>query len=906
MAPRHGMLAIVAILVGLTAAAAAAAEATDVFLPVNENDVLILEVRAERYLASSGMIGYRHGDQVLLPLGELAAILEYAVLSYPERGLAEGWLLDENHTFRLDVGARSVTVADRQTGISEPCLYINGEDIYVTSDVLARWWPIDLDLDLLGLRVGIQPREPVPLISRLNREAKWSRLQGKDRGEVQYPRREAPYRLAAWPFLDATVVLDTDRRRTGWQGSLLSRCDLARLSVSGLIGYDRVATHDWTAWLRAGRDDRDGDLLGPLAATNFAVGDITSDALPLVGGSLRGRGLTLGNRPLGSVTQFDVIDVTGDAPPRWDVELYLDGSLQDIQTADNDGHYFFAATPLHPGLNTVRVVLYGPSGQTREQVHTYNIRSGMWKRGQLHYNTSILQPGASILGAPTTSSNVEGEGTWNHQFDLGYGLSRSTTLGAAVAQAFVADQIHDYAQLRLLQSLGPVFLQAVGVRDLDKGAAASLSAQAQVGRHSLFLAFSGFRDFLSNATEGRGDLVRRSEARLTGLLHPWGKPQLNYRLTWQGEDYVEYLDLHRDLLSLNLGGSVHRVILGHEAQYMIDSGASAGNAYQGRLLLAGNLRNLRLRGEVDYTADGDPTVRSAGMTASNNFRQNLSSQFTARRSFLGEGSTSLQGNFDCNLRQVRFGLRLGWGTADGTSVGVSVATSLARSPARGDWVVSSRRLTSQGAALVTTFIDRDNNGVFGPPDEPLAGVGFGRNATWRDIRTDDDGRAFLPGIQPNQPVNIKPDYSTIEDPYLVPSLEGLTTVVHPGGVSDLAFPFHYVGEIEGIVARDPALTRPLRNIGLELTDLAGRRIATAVSEFDGFYLFQSIPPGDYLVGVVESTLRGRPFSLPTPQPVTVPPRGDFVQGPSIIMLSPDDKSAITEAGDGGIRGESLR
>jgi hypothetical protein len=207
---------------------------------------------------------------------------------------------------------------------------------------------------------------------------------------------------------------------------------------------------------------------------------------------------------------------------------------------------------------------------------------------------------------------------------------------------------------------------------------------------------------------------------------------------------------------------------------------------------------------------------------------------------------------------------------------------------------------------VTTFIDRDDNGVFGPPDEPLAGVGFGRNATWRDIRTDDAGRAFLPGIQPNQPVNIKPDYSTIEDPYLVPSLEGLATVVHPGGVSDLAFPFHYVGEIEGIVARDPALTSPLRNIGLELIDLAGRRIATTVSEFDGFYLFQSVPPGDYLIGVVESTLRGRPFSIPAPQPVTVPPRGDFVQGPSIIMLSQDDDPAITGPGHGGIRGESLR
>ena len=386
MIRRQGMRALFALLLVLLVASTAAGQDAGVLLPVDENDVLILEVRAERYLASSGLIGYRHGDLVLLPLGELAAVLEYAIIAYPERGLVEGWLMDEDRAFQLDVNNRSVTIEGRQSGVPEGCLFVDADDVYVASRVLEEWWPIDLEIDLSGLRVTIVPRETLPLIARLNREAKWARMTGNDREELNYPRNEAEYRLAAWPFLDATVSYDHNRTRTSWRGSLLSRGDLAKLSVTGFLGYDNHAVNDWRGWLRAGRTDRDSELLGPLGASSFTLGDVVSTPLPLIDGATRGRGFAVTNRPLGSVSQFDAIDITGDAPPGWEVELYVDGALHDLQTANADGHYFFPAVPLHLGLNTIRAVLYGPNGQTREDVHTYNIRSGMWRQGHLNYN----------------------------------------------------------------------------------------------------------------------------------------------------------------------------------------------------------------------------------------------------------------------------------------------------------------------------------------------------------------------------------------------------------------------------------------------------------------------------------------------------------------------------------------
>jgi hypothetical protein len=891
---RHGIAALLALVLVLTAAPGILAQEADVMLPVSEEDLLILEVRAARYLASNGILGYRHGDQVLLPLGELAAALEYAIFAYPDRGRVEGWLIDEERSFELDVGARRVEIGDRQLGIDEPCLYVNPDDVFVTSDVLMQWWPVDIEVDLRGLRVLVTPREPVPLVARLEREAMWARMDRRSRGDPDYPRREAGYRMAAWPFLDATVAIDRDEEETRWEGSLLSRGDLARMSVTGFLGYDDRVNDDWTAWLRAGRQDREGRLLGPLHATSVSVGDVASSAIPLIASSRRGRGVRVSNRPIGSVSQFDAVDVNGDAPPGWQVELYLDGALHDLQTASSDGGYSFAAVPLHLGLNTIRAVLYGPNGQKREQVRTYNIRSGMWGRGHLHYDVSTLQAGRSIVGSRTSAGDVQAEGEWLHQVTLGYGLSPTTTVTGAYVRATADEGVRDYAHLQLLQSVGPIFMQAVGVKDLASGQGGSVSAQTRLGRQSLLLSYSQFDDLVSGSSESRDDLARRAEARLSGSVVREGRPWLNYRFKWQHDAYDEQ-GIQTDFLSGYLGKSWNGFNLSNELRQYLRSGEGSVNSTQGQLLASGYVHGVRVLGDLLYDVSRGDGVQAAGITAARQFTPRLSGQITGRRSFLDDGSTYLQANLDWRLRPVKLGLRARHDSYGGSTIGVSATTSLARAPDRGGWLLSGRKLTSQGAALVQAFIDRDHDGAFGGGDETLAGVGFGRNDLWREIRTADDGRAFLPGLQANQFVNVKVDLETVEDPYLVPVHDGLTTVVHPGGVSSLAFPFHYVGEIEGVVARDHALTRPLRNIGLELLDEHGDRVATAVSEFDGFYLFQDVLPGDYFIGVVETTLRGQPYLVPEPQPVSVPEGGDFVAGPPIILPLADDEMPVLVA-----------
>lgn len=857
-------------------------------LSIGDEDLLVLSVVVDQYTASEAMIGYKHGDKVLVPVGELAAALEYSIVSIPERHLVEGWMIDEGQVFRIDLRAGAIEAGGETHALEAECAFVNEYDVYVTTDVLSRWWPMTFEFDPRQLKIDIIPQGPIPLLKRLERQRQWSRFSTKQGWqEESYPRTRAPYRMVSWPFIDAQLTLQASEEGREGSGSLLGRGDLARLSTTGFLGWSSQRRDSWQTWLRAGRTDRDAQLLGPLHASSFQVGDVASVALPLTGGTVRGRGLTVSNRHLGSTSQFDAVDVIGDAPPGWEVELYLDGSLRDIQVASEDGQYRFEQVPLHVGVNTVRVVLYGPSGQTREDVRTYNIRSGMRRTGTLQYDYSSVQAATGLLGGATTESGPVDSGNWQHQLALRYGVAPTTTVGAAMTYAESDSVRRRVAVGELFQSVGPALVQAAVAKDLHAGAAGRLALQSLVGQRSLSLAYERYENFPSQSSSELEALDSRLLAQIAGKLGGDRRSAWNYRFEWERSSPSRGDLDHASKYGLYLGGAVNRLNFGNGVQHSRVVGDVTAVSTLGQFYMTSHSRGTRFSGSLNYGLDGDEFLQSVGATFSRGFSPRLHANLTSRYHFVGSGRFAVTGRLDWDLDPVRIGFQ-GAVQDDHWSAGLSASTSLSRSPEGNTWVFSRRPLSKFGAALAQVFIDRNGDGVYGGSDDPLPGVEFGGNRLWDQVQTAEDGQAFLPGIPADQFTNVDLVLQSVSDPYLVPVYPSMTTLVHAGGISDLQFPWRYIGEVEGFVARDEGLSRPLRNVGLELVGQDGEQTATAVSEYDGYYFFHEVPPGDYQMKVVEQTLRGKDLLVPEPVPVTIPEEGGFVTGPTIVLLSAKD------------------
>jgi hypothetical protein len=84
-----------------------------------------------------------------------------------------------------------------------------------------------------------------------------------------------------------------------------------------------------------------------------------------------------------------------------------------------------------------------------------------------------------------------------------------------------------------------------------------------------------------------------------------------------------------------------------------------------------------------------------------------------------------------------------------------------------------------------------------------------------------------------------------------PALPGVVVTPRPGVATRVALPMTQAGEIEGVAIRDGG--NPIEGLGLELVDAEGRVRATTLTEFDGYFLFESVAYGRYTVRMAKAS-----------------------------------------------------
>jgi hypothetical protein len=133
---------------GQTAATTASERpaATGLGLPTADEPNLLLELRLGDAVLSDSLNAWQTGGQLMLPLGELARLLSLAITVDSGRGSASGFLLSEDRSFGLNVAGRLISVAGRSESLEAHQVKVFGEDIYLASTLLSRWWPLDFCL----------------------------------------------------------------------------------------------------------------------------------------------------------------------------------------------------------------------------------------------------------------------------------------------------------------------------------------------------------------------------------------------------------------------------------------------------------------------------------------------------------------------------------------------------------------------------------------------------------------------------------------------------------------------------------------------------------------------------------------------------------------------------------------
>jgi hypothetical protein len=444
------------------------------------SDMLLFAAQFENTTLSEALPA--HGDPAdpLLPVDELSRLLELNITVLPGQGFITGRLGESEKPLTIDLASGEARSGSIGMAIRPTDAVISPTDIFIRASLLQKLFPISIKVDADSLLLTIFATEKLPLQMHRERSERLLRLKDAPAIEADAMHVASPYRWVGYPAFDFTADIGGDSERGGFNRRFEARvaADLLRTDVSGVLNTDDTG-HLSSARIKAERRSLTGNLLGPLHATYAAAGDVYSPALSLGPRSIGGAGAVFSTGRLEQASVFERINLRGELPQGFDVELYVNDILRAGQNTAAQGRYEFLDVPLVRGVNVVRIVSYGPHGQREEQTRVVNVGGGQVEKGKAVIDAGIVWQDRPVIALGGNASSASGLATGKPRavVSLAYGLTSTLTINAG--GALYADQfgkMHQLLMTGLRTSLGGFALQADHANDFAGGSAVSLGA----------------------------------------------------------------------------------------------------------------------------------------------------------------------------------------------------------------------------------------------------------------------------------------------------------------------------------------------------------------------------------------------------------------------------------------------
>lgn len=816
-----------------------------------ESQSVILEVRVDGAALNGEFIfGYRREDGVVMVgLGGLSDLLGFPIQVDPDSGVADGWFLSEDRTFTLSLGAGSFVMSGERLTFPDDGLELHDDDIYVGLDTLQKWFPIDVSADLMRMALFIKPKELLPFQKAQERDALASQLSGSS-GSI-FSGQEAlqiPYQWVAAPVLNVTASgsVSNNGGMSSELGSVSvqSQGDLLGFSSSlnALIDYrdNKVDLNTFDVLLE--RNDPSGALLGPLRATNIALGDVLMPSVPLISTVRRGRGAYISNISSNRASQADGFVLVGAVPPDWDVELYQDDRLISIQTVEDDGRYEFSTLSLRPGSNVFRIVAYGPNGETDERTERVFLGPGLQTSGVLAYELGAVQSSDALVSLEDQA--LPDEPGFVGRFE--YGVSDTFSLIAGGAYGTIGRRTGEGALFAGARASLAGYYTAVDVSLEEKGSVA-LSGEVRTS-------FSEFDAYIAHTQKFNprlGESALQSDT-VVGLGHrPFevGSLRLGQRVELSRQRQMgrptAFVADHQFSMNWKQWNANHST----NVQWF--SGGELPSSVSGSIALRGQAFGNQFRVQADYSPSQDNVIQSVSLQTRRRFGRDITATFDVDREFAG-GRTSFGLDLSVQFNKFSIGLAPAVDTKGNYVFGLNLRTTLLpRDRALRYRFAGAEERNGATILGVRVFVDQNANGEFDDNETVLPDIIVTGTRRRAEGMTDADGIAWVPNLMPGPQTIVTIDQRTLPDITYRPARAHLVVGTRPGVLPVINYPILVLGEVDGFVVVDDTVDMldfdPVAGVRVQLVNAEGVVIAQTRSEFDGYYYFSDLELGDYQV-----------------------------------------------------------
>jgi hypothetical protein len=846
---------------------------------------LILEVKHNKRTLSNAVIGMERDGEFFLPVLELAGIFDFAANVDFAAGSVTGFFLREENEYGLNVHDHTYSYRGKTQSFPEGEAFVLEQkygikEVYISAELLSKIWPISINFNNLLQIIEVTSSEKLPYQVKQARERergiRLRRLEGSEsaedeNGDVQLVVKNKP-KLFSLPALNVNAIAqwsqDNGRHQesvniNGGNDLLYGEVDYSlRLQNDTGDGADKGIQDVRFKYTKRAYDDEDL----PLNIKLLEVGDVSSQTASLAQGSLNGRGVVFTNASHTQKINFDSLTVDGVTEPGWEVELYRNNQLLGYQVASDTGEYLFEDVQLNYNRTVIKVMLYGPQGQTETREEIYNISRDMLRPGETIYEVGILDSDRNLLALG--DENVSRESGFTKNLLLQHGLNSNLTAFGSLADVPTDVGSQRFGSLGLKFALFETVGAVEAYRSLDGGSALEFKLSRRFLDTNLNLRTAILDDFESNII-GYGDdadVFRFRGSANRSFKLPKGNLGLqlstNYERRHDGSSQMDF-DTGQ---SLSLG----KIRFSNSTSSSFKKSVHANT--RGLFSLNYNfLSDWKYRGAIDYSLYPFNEINNArsevryrdpdGLTAALDLDYNLKSKTTKIGTQLGYDFGLFSSSVD-----------LDWHSESGVRALLRTRFSMAPYGPKSSYIYDAKSMVNRSNVTGRVFYDNDYDGVYSDGDTLAPDAKFKVGKT-ESRPSGANGITSYVGQNKLDYEAVTLDLDNVGDPYVISNQAEFKTILRPATSQTFDFPIIKTGIVEGVVYDHEG---PVSSIGIQLMNKNHEIVETTKTAFDGYYSFEYIRPGDYIVQVDPAITQ-----------VSIPPRSVSVTSEDLFQFGID-------------------
>jgi len=847
---------------------------------------LLLLPRTKDLTFDSEIFSIKKNNRIYMALEDFIFVFDLPITYDPDTGIASGWFLREDWNIEIDLQEREVISRGETFQIYEDDILVEDGLTYVASRALTNWTGFTFDYDLSQQYVYIDVPYPLPAIDRFRREDMTRDLRVKENRPIlpRAPQMNEKLKVAALNInqrvrynKSGSSGTSTTKENTNLtaEGQIMGVNSRINISRAGEEGIETVTT-------RFSERSEEPDLLGPLKATYYEFGDISSTPVALSRGTSSALGVRVSNSPLRS-DDFTTTIIEGNSLPDWDVELYRNGALISTQRTDNNGRYRFEEIPLFAGDNNFRILFFGLQGEIREETLNIPVTENLIVSQENNYDVSLTFDETQSYIKEETAD----EGVWEPDLAVKY----STSLGGKFVFLGLRNR-HVSDERRTFLSAGTAFVANETIFNstfgIDNNAELSgrLTARRELGEWDISTAMSantqgyGIKDDRDQSIYSTSFTGQRAFDDYGWLDRPNILLDTKYNLISNGN--------HSYDARASGGATVKRfntnIGLAYKKRSVDDE---LTEEVQATFNTRRKLGKFFLRGGFDYSVAPQTQVeRYHGQIYYNidpRKRMDLLWDYNPIDEF---STTRLNMTYENDYFRTTPFVEVT--SEDDMRAGLNVNFSLVNTPSSSTPMLTSDRVIGRGMLEAFVYLDHNGNLTFDEDiDEPLEDVVIQSVNARKRGTTNEKGFTTLTELPSFLPTDIKLEVETLPDFLMVPARDGRSILPVGGQIYDLDFPVHMAGEVDGttyIMTKDNG-RRVLGNFYMTLQSLNPdwpKREYQAQAAFDGFYLFTRVPPGQYLL-IPRTPGQKQDRGNPVPEIITIGYEGDIIAEKNLMF-----------------------